>query len=541
MSDQRRESPGWVRPLKTAGVLLAVAALVLAFIRPQWVMRIWDASGISCGWDLSREDPADFDSTWTPWGEAEHIVHDFIDHPDADTYRAAVEALAGEFGLTPVAEIPDRQEQSGAEGQTLGTSYSPRISRDQLVLGTSAHYPRTQAESTFHIAALDPGTGEALWHWDLSDGYSRSIFVLDEYLVFRNLVDRGYHSSGRDLVSEIVTVSAETGTQQNCQRYRASVGFATGYGDAVLLGGTGNWDPLGTEPERRIHRDTLLSVSLPDLSPGHTQRIDYVEDTPDSFGRGHPYTVLDESTYLLHAYTFGAEEVEGDLLHTPPRDAAELEGGIVPVEAFSMTTGDKLWEYGDPGDPIAVVGTVPGTEPVHSQGPRGDDAESFILLAELDEINAEQNTASVTLRMLDSTGSQLWELATAEVDDAQDFLDIGPHWVLPDGQYVALLEDLVIVHTAPGTVTAVDASTGEELWSIEDHDLRIREAFSYQDMTYLLSDGSAYLLSNRTGENSTESPEFLAGAELTDLTAIDENYYLLDTEHYGSVILQRQE
>ncbi|MGO1925501.1 MAG: outer membrane protein assembly factor BamB family protein, partial [Brachybacterium tyrofermentans] len=132
---------------------------------------------------------------------------------------------------------------------------------------------------------------------------------------------------------------------------------------------------------------------------------------------------------------------------------------------------------------------------------------------------------------------QLWEAPAA--DTGGDFAGSS------DDRYLRVLGDVVLVHTAPQVVTALDAATGEELWTIDETDeepepLWLHSAVAVDGKVFLQGTDREYMVDARTGERFDELATSMDDAHVHDISALGEDMLLVTTREYGAVILQRR-
>ncbi|MGP9536624.1 outer membrane protein assembly factor BamB family protein [Brachybacterium sp. AOP43-C2-M15] len=509
-----------------AGGVLMVVVLVLGAARPEFAMRWWDGSGLDCGRGLSPGDPQDLASLWAAWGEGEHEPQDDLDIED---HRAHVEELARQLDAEPVGEIPRRWTTSTEDGRSVEAKVEAVAQGEQIrvsVRGGSGE------EAVRRIAAIDPATGDPAWHWDLDEGHDAWVEQHGEHLVLANRIVRGHNVFEGDLWTDMLSLDAATGERQGCHRFAGFPGYGAGSTDAGLVVGTESWNPMVADEEQEVGTRTIQQVTLPRFSQGFDRTLPSLEY--ESFegmtrSRPQPLVTLPGGFFLTYASALadGGNDAFGSA-----QNGTDFPADTTPVEAFSMDTGESLWSYGEPGDRIAFVSGVPGI-PGEASG---------VLLAEIGEFepsesDPERGSSSATLRMLDGQGEQLWEAPAADIGEALGGSD--------GERYLRVQGDVILVHTAPHVVTALDAATGEELWSIDESDagepqrLWLMEAVDADGKLFLPGSGREYMVDARTGEHDDELAGAMVDARVSDISAVGEDMLLVQTRDYGPVLLQQ--
>lgn len=506
--------------------MVAVAALVVGIARPDWYVRAWDASGITCGRDLSSMDAGTFDSPWAAWGEAEHSD---VDAAELDTHRERVEQLADGLGFIPVGEIPSSTDYSDGEVSADEVSVEVEAQGDQLRLGVN------ETQGIRRLALIDPGTGEASWQWNLDESRDAGVIEQGDHLVLLNRILRGQNVFVGEQSTELISIGKDTGEREHCRRFPGSGGYAASTTDAGLLVGGKSWNPMVADEEQDdIDTRTVQQVTLPRFSPGFTTALPAVEYERDGFPRTRPLPLSmgPEGMFLTHAYRL--ESLTPDDLFTVSTSTDTVgDPGLIPIQARSLETGEMLWEYGPPGDPIAVVDKVPAApDRVENGG---------ILIAETSDFRPRSDdsgleSAAVTVRLLDAEGQEVWEVSGT---------DVGKEYSSGDAdRYVKVLGDVVLLHTGPAEVTALDAHTGEELWSLpgapdQMQPLWLGDAVTLDGQLYLPGYQRQYFVDPRSGEDAPETAAAIARSQMLDIRSLGEDFVMVGTERYGTVVLQR--
>ncbi|MGP4915446.1 outer membrane protein assembly factor BamB family protein [Brachybacterium tyrofermentans] len=497
-----------------------VAGLILGAARPEWVARAWDSTGIDCGRGLSQGDPHNAGSLSSSWGEATHQPDDEL---DLDEHRAHVEELARQLGYEPVREIPGDARISSEEGRSVEV--------DADAQGGLIRVDSRGEEGLHRIAAIDPSTGVPAWNWDLDGGRDTAVYEHGDHLILANRIVRGGFFEG-DRWTDLLSLDARTGARQGCQRFEGFPGYGAGSTDAALVVGTESWNPMGDDEDQEVGERAIQQVTVPGFKQGFSRTLPALDDETgdDGMDRSRPQPLVTLQGGFFLTYTSPFVGGSGDAFSLG-RSGADFPSDQVPIEAFSMDTGEPLWSYGDPGDRIAVVSGVSGIS-----------GASGVLVAELGEFepsakDPEHGSSAVTLRMLDAQGEQLWEAPAADVGG--DFSGSS------DDRYLRVLGDVVLVHTAPHVVTALDAATGEELWTIDEtadetQPLWLNSAVAVDGKLFLPGTDREYMVDARTGERSGELATAMADAHVEDISAVGEDSLLVTTREYGSVILQRR-
>ncbi len=505
--------------------MVAVAALVIGIARPDWYVRAWDASGITCGRNLSSMDAGTFDSPWAAWGEAEHSG---VDAAEVDTHRERIEQLADELGFVPVGEIPSTTDYSDGEVSADEVSVEVEAQGDQLRLGVN------ETQGLRRLALIDPGTGEASWQWNLDESRDAGVIEQGEHLVLVNRILRGQNVFVGEQSTELLSLGRDTGEREYCRRFPGSGGYAASTTDAGLLVGGKSWNPMVADEEQDdIDTRTVQQVTLPRFSPGFTTTFEAIEYEKDGFPRTRslPLSMGPEGIFLTHAYGLGSLTPD-DLFTVSTRTDTVRDPDLIPIAARSLETGEVLWEYGSPGDPIAVVDRV-------ASGANGED--DGILIAETSDFRPRSDdpdlgSAAVTVRLLDSEGQEVWEAAGTEVGEEFSSGDAD--------RYVKVLGDVVLLHTGPTEVTAFDAYTGEELWSIpgspdQMQPLWLGDAVTLDGQLYVPGYERQYFVDPRTGADAPETATAIARAQVLDIRSLGEDFIWVGTERTGTVVLQR--
>lgn len=506
-----------------AGVLLVVV-LVLGAARPDWAMRRWDASGLDCGRGLSTGDPEDLASLWAGWGEGEHEP---VDDLDLEDHRAHIEELSAQLDAEPVGEIPvhasiPAQDDSQVTVEVEVEAQGGLIRAD------------VRGEDGLHrFAAIAPSSGTPVWHWDLDEGRDAWMAQHGEHLVMANRIVRGHNEFEGDLWTDMLSLDAASGEREGCQRFAGSPGYGAGSTDAGLVVGTEYWNAMVADEEQEVGTRTIQQVTLPTFSEGFDRTLPALEyESLEGMSRSRPQglVTLPGGVFLTYASPFAGD---GNDAFMQARNDLDFPSGTVPVEAFSMDTGESLWSYGEPGDRVAFVSGVHAVP----------DDTSGVLLAELGEFeprtdDPERGTSPVTLRMLDAEGKQLWEVDAADIGDVFSGAS-------DSERYLRVLGDVILVHTAPHEVTALDAATGEALWSIDEGEaepqpLWLHEAVSVDGHLFLPGYKRDHMVDARTGEAEDELAAAMVDARVADATALGEDMLLVETWDYGHVILRKR-
>lgn len=502
-----------------AGALM-VAGLILGAARPAWIARAWDSTGIDCGRGVSQGDSQSVESLSSTWGEATHEPDVEL---DLDDHRVHVEELAQQLGYEPVREIPGSAWLSSEEVESVEVGADAQGGLIRMDV---------RGEGGLHrLAAIDPSTGALSWTWNLDAGRDVAVYEHGDHLILANRIVRGGFFEG-DRWTDLLSLDAGTGTRQGCQRFEGSPGYGAGSTDAALVVGTESWNPMADDEDQEIGERTIRQVTVPELSQGFSRTLPALDhetgDGPDR-SRPQPLVTLQGGFFLTCTTSFIGGSGDAFSLGQTGTDFPSEQ---VPIEAFSMDTGEPLWSYGDPGDRIAFVAGVSGMP--------GD--ASGVLVAELGEFEPsadapEHGSAAVTLRMLDAQGKQLWEAPAA--DTGGDFAGSS------GDRYLRVLGDVVLVHTGPHVVAALDAGTGEELWTIDEtaaepEPLWLNSAVAVDGKLFLPGTDREYMVDARTGKRSDELATAMADAHVDDISAVGEDSLLVTTREYGSVILQRR-
>ncbi|MGP9536615.1 outer membrane protein assembly factor BamB family protein [Brachybacterium sp. AOP43-C2-M15] len=527
-ASSRRGRP-WAPWAAGAGGVVLVVVLVLGAARPDWAAKWWDGSGLDCGRGLSTADREDLASVWAAWGDGDHEPAE--DH-ELEDHRTHIEELAAQLDAEPVGEIATQTTIAGPDGsQEVVRVYAE--AQDELIR-TELH-----GEDGLHrFAAIDPTSGAPAWHWDLDEGRDSWVEQHGEHLVMVNRIERRHDERPDAHWTDMLSLDPATGDRQGCHRVTGSPGYGSGSTDAGLVVDTESRDLMAAEEEQDVQEQdewtrTIQQVALPTFTEGFERTLPPQEfESLSGFAdrRPHALVTLPGGLFLTYSSLFAGNGTDA---LTSARHGLDFPTDTVPVEAFSMDTGESLWSHGEPGDRIAFVSGV--------QGIPGD--ASGVLLAELGEFepsadDPELGTSTVTLRMLDAEGEQLWDADGADV--GADFAAgaSGAH-------YLRALGDVILVHTAPHEVTALDAATGEELWSIggtedEPQALWLYEAISLDGNLFLPGHPNNYMVDARTGEADDDLATTMIDARIEDVSTLGEDMLLVTTLDYGHVILQKR-
>lgn len=522
---RRRRSIAWTL---WAGVTVVVlAALAIALTRPQWYQRAWDATGITCGWGLSEEDAEDFDSPWAGWGAAEHEPAEDV---DIDTHRENLEVLAEELDLEPVAELPSHMGGESAQNDADRAEVTVKPQDDQLRV-------ETRSSSDFRrLAVLDPASGDAVWHWDMDESREARIHDQGAHLVMTNQILRGQNIFVGTTATESLSLDKATGERAGCTRFAGSQSYAPSGAEEGLLIGIEEWNPMVDDDEQdNIGSRSVQQVQLPRMSKGPSAAypaIDYTDSGGMPRSRPHPLTVLSNGLYLTHTYGVGTRGSD-DLWSTATAEDEDTESDLVPLEAHDVETGEILWDFGEPGDHLAFVSEVP----------EAVEDGTGVLMAETGEYTPsadipDRGSVTMTLRMLNDQGEELWDADTAEIGLA-DFPAL-------DGErYASVLGDIVVVHTGTHEVSALDAATGELLWSIDEagdepQPLWLHQAVQVDDAVYLPGNDREYFVDAQAGKPVGEGASALGKARVTDFAEVGDDFVLVQTQDYGYTLMQRR-
>lgn len=506
--------------------MVAVAALVIGIAKPDWYVRAWDASGITCGRDLSSMDAGTFDSPWAAWGDTEHSD---VDAAELDTHRERIEQLADGLGFIPVGEIPSTTDYSDGEVSADEVSVEVEAQGDQLRLGVN------ETQGIRRLALIDPGTGEASWQWNLDESRDAGVIEQGDHLVLMNRILRGQNVFVGEQSTELISIGKDTGEREHCRRFPGSGGYAASTTDAGLLVGGKSWNPMVADEEQDdIDTRTVQQVTLPRFSPGFTTALPAVEYKRDGLPRTRPLPLSmgPEGMFLTHAYRL--ESLTPDDLFTVSTSTDTVgDPDLIPIQARSLETGEVLWEYGSPGDPIAVIDQVPAApDRVENGG---------ILIAETSDFRPRSDdsglgSAAVTVRLLDAEGQEVWEVSGT---------DVGKEYSSGDAdRYVKVLGDVVLLHTGPTEVTALDAHSGEELWSIpaapgQMQPLWLGDAVTLDGHLYVPGYERQYFVDPRTGADAPETATAIARSQMLDIRPLGEDFIMVGAERFGTVVLQR--
>ena len=300
--------------------------------------------------------------------------------------------------------------------------------------------------------------------------------------------------------------------------------------------GTEGWNPMVDDDEQdSIGSRSVQQVQLPRMSKGASAAypaIDYTDSDGMPRSRPHPLSVLSNGLYLTHTYDVGTVG-SGDLWFTATAEDEDIEADLVPLQAHDAETGEALWDFGEPGDPLAFVSEVP----------EAVEDGTGVLMAETGEYTPsadipDRGSVTMTLRMLDDQGEELWEAETAAIG-LTDFPAV-------DGErYLGVLGDIIVVHTGPHEVSALDVATGEVLWSIDETDeetqpLWLHQAFQVEDAVHLPGHGREYLVDAQTGEPVGEGADVMEKARVTEFAEVGDDFVLVQTHDYGYTLMQRR-
>lgn len=489
-----------------AGVLIT-AALVTFAIGPEQAPQP-ETAPAECGKELSPLDPEESDVSLMAWGEAEHHV---VDGPSVQEHREAIEGLAAAQGYEPVAEIP---------AETLDDDYvlglEAEASSDEVAVMSFSDSDR------FQVVGVDLASGEADWGLSVEHPLSGGAQLHNhgEHLVLAHAVPPSETAESTFAV-ELVSVELSSGEQAACERFGADSDHFSYHVSSDNTGLLRTRDHMvGAE---NTYGQTLRHISLPDLSSQFSSYFpnqEHVDGRTGPPGRWQAMSAIDEDVYIAYAYHF-----YGDALIAAGSADYDFLGGTVPVRAFSVESGEKLWELGEPGDQIAFISTVPNAV----------DGDPGLLAAEIGEFEStdegDEGSSPVTLQMYDLHGDLMWELPAQE---SQDFT----------GGDLAVLNDLILTQIASDEVTAVDAGTGEELWSADvtngdDYPLSLEEVRVFGDSLFMPGFEVRYLIDPATGEHHNPAAEdSLREAGVHDITPLGEDHLILHSGSFGETIVR---
>lgn len=496
----RMRWPRLARPIVVGVVAtIALAALVVALARPALYRQAWDATGFGCGRGASLGDPEDVDTPWQTWGEADH---EDVSAEATRAYRSDMESLADALELDLVGEIP-----------LDGLAYDDAVTRQGDHLRV-----RFEGADDSGVALIDPSDGSVRWHLE-SDGDVWAQQQADLVVVGAR---SGSATSEDEQATTLISLDAATGEREGCRRVDGWPAYGRGPQNSALLSEVAPADVMrGDDEQPDVGARRLRQVTLPDFSEGFERTIPSVESENEAGTvrtRARPTAIRGDS-FLLYDHPFTDVGIRGAL-------RGEGRSGHAPVQAFSLESGDLVWEYGDPGDSVAVVDS-----PISGS----DLPDGATLIAELSAAPDATGSSSVTVRMLDGAGDEVWSATGAEMGDGFPVADAD--------RYVRVLDDLVLLYTDSHELTAFDRASGEERWSIDEsaegRPLFLDTAFSIDGKVYLEGVNGQYLIDEVTGEDSPQAAEALAPATGWGATDVGDDFVLVEAGPYGFVILRR--
>ena len=502
----------WV--LGVVGVL-AVVALVVFTIGPapqhEPQPGPGEADGVECAEGLAEQSPEDTDSPVASWGEAEHELVPLL---SAEEYRETVEELAEGLGYEPVAEIP-----AETEADDTSLSFENDVSSDEVVVMTLSD------SESFHVTGIDVATWEPEWHWTLEEDGGVRIHDHGEHLVMSHSVSAPDDSAGGAFTIELISLQQTTGKQEGCKRFDSDFGLFS-YHPSSDTSGVLVTRAQSSDTDEEAYGQWAQQVSLPDFPAGFSEyfpNLEYMDGKVGAPGRWQSMSGIDEDLFIAYAYGFYQEGlIAAGSAHS------DFDQDLVPVRAFSMETGERIWDLGEPGDQTAFVTAVPDAV---RDG-------TGLLVAEFGEFHPsdddpEEGSSSVTLQMYDQRANLLWELPT---QDSQDF----------SGHDFAVLEGLILVQNSPDEVTAVEAGTGDSLWSLdvseeEGHPVRLSGARDFGDSLFIPGFDERYLVDPQTGERDDPAAEdAMSQAYVHDISPLGEDHLILHSGRHGDTILRSE-
>lgn len=486
----------------TTGIIAVVC--VISVLSGTWqsvreaASTVWDSTGIPCGRSISQGETDQAQELWDDWAEGD-IPEDLRE--EAVHRSEDLRETAAELNHPVVAEIPQYTEIE-LNGELRRAETDVQTVGDDLHL--SIHFPgdfETDEPHTQWEVGVDLSTGSVDWHWTFDDASSDiQSQHTGEYLVTTDRLTRGGTLSDRYGHTEVTAIDPSAESLEGCARFPGHRAAEASGSNVVLTPDRSGPGTHGNYVDRE--RINVQQLSLPDLDRGFEQ--DFSNPPPlggSEISEDLPTRLLSDGTLLAFDYHLSGEP--GAALRAGMRNAeADFDTGHAPVRAYDLPEGDQSWTYGEAGDAIGVAEEMPGALD-------GDDGVLTATLGPFEEQEVRGydvlGDRSVELEMLNSDGESVWTYQGA---------DYGYSTAPSPDDYVTAYGDVLLVPTGSYEFAALDAATGEELWTLDlpegDSPWSFTWDRSYRigDVIYLpSSDERLYALDAHTGENSPETAE----------------------------------